>query len=67
MLGGPFAFGVPDTVGVTEIMPNLVVFSTRAGNIVALVGPDGALLVGTPNAASTEQISDILARRTKSP
>jgi cyclase len=67
VLVGHFAFGARDTVGVTEITPNLLVFSTTAGNVVASVGPDGALLVGTPTAASTEQISDILAGRTKSP
>ncbi|MGA8594020.1 MAG: hypothetical protein WB676_04690 [Bryobacteraceae bacterium] len=31
------------------------------------MGPDGAFLVGTPSAASTPQISSILAGRTKSP
>src|SRR6266576_1484118 len=67
VLVGHFGFGARVTVGVTEIAPNLLVFSTTAGNVVASVGPDGALLVGTPTAASTEQISDILAGRTKSP
>jgi cyclase len=67
LLVGRFAFGAQETVGVTEIAPNLLVFSTTGGNVVASVGPDGALLVGTPSAASTEQISDILAGRTKSP
>lgn len=55
------------TVGVTEITPNVVVFATRTGNVVALVGPDGALLIGTPSADSTEPISAELAKRTKSP
>ncbi|MGA7630460.1 MAG: hypothetical protein WCB11_06815 [Terriglobales bacterium] len=41
-------------------------FSTATGNVVASVGPDGALLVGTPSAASTPQISKILATRTSS-
>src|SRR6266700_3904106 len=36
-------------------------------NVVALVGPDGALLIGTPSADSTERISSELANRTKSP
>ena len=56
-----------ETLGITEITPNVVVFATRAGNVVALVGPDGALLIGTPSADSTERISGELARRTKSP
>jgi len=32
-----------EKVGVTEITPNVLVFSTTAGNVVACVGPDGAL------------------------
>lgn len=55
-----------ETVGLTEITPNVLVFATRTGNVVALVGPDGALLVGTPSADSTERISSELANRTKS-
>jgi len=55
------------TVTLTEITPNVLVFATTTGNVVASVGPDGALLIGTPAANSTEQISDILAKRTKSP
>jgi cyclase len=61
------ALAAQATVGVTEITPNLLVFSTTAGNVVASVGKDGAFLVGTPPAASTPQISAILAARTKSP
>lgn len=56
-----------EKVGVTEITPNVLVFATRTGNVVALVGPDGALLIGTPSADSTEPISGELAKRTKSP
>jgi cyclase len=55
-----------EKVGVTEISPGLLVFSTSAGNVVASVGPDGALLVGIPSTASTEQISNTLASRTRS-
>jgi cyclase len=61
------AFAVQETVGVTEITPNLLVFSTTDGNVVVSVGRDGAFLVGTPSSASTQQISDALAARTKSP
>ena len=56
-----------DTVGVTEITPSVLVFATRTGNTIALVGPDGALLTGTPSADSTARISSELANRTKSP
>ena len=56
-----------ETVGVTEVTPNMLVFATRTGNVIALVGPDGALLVGTPSADSTDRISGELAKRTKSP
>ena len=56
-----------EPVGFTEVTPNVLVFSTRAGNVVASVGPDGALLIGTPSADSTERIDSELAKRTKSP
>jgi hypothetical protein len=61
VLLGHCAFGAQqDAVGVTEITPTLFVFSTTAGNVVASVGPDGALLVGIPLAASTPRISSLL-------
>jgi hypothetical protein len=56
-----------EVVSVTEVTPQLLVFATTTGNVVASVGPDGALLIGTPPAASTPSISGILANRTKSP
>ncbi len=49
-----------------EITPQVLVFATTAGNVVASVGPDGALLVGTLPAASTPYISGVLTSRTKS-
>jgi cyclase len=55
-----------DKVTVTEITPHVLVFATTAGNVVASVGKDGALLVGTPSADSTARISSILAERTRS-
>ena len=61
------AVGAPDSVNVTEITPKLLVFSTAAGNVVASIGPDGALLVGTPTASSTLKISSIVAARTHCP
>jgi cyclase len=52
-------------VEVTEVGPNLLVFATSSGNVIASVGEDGVLLIGTPSAASTEEISKIVASRTK--
>lgn len=54
-------------VTVTEITPTVLVFATSTGNVVASVGPDGTLLVGTPSAASTRQIQHDLSQRTKNP
>lgn len=56
-----------ETVSVTEVTPTVLVFSTSTGNVVASVGPEGALLIGAPPAASTDRISAELANRTKSP
>lgn len=56
-----------ERVKVTEITPNVLVFATSTGNVVASVGPDGAVLVGTPSAASTPEIERILAQYTKNP
>jgi hypothetical protein len=63
---GNVALIAQSVVNVTEITPNLLIFSTTAGNVVASVGRDGAFLVGTPPAASTPEISRDLAARTKS-
>ena len=60
------AAGAEENVKVTEIASNVIVFSTSTGNVVASVGSDGALLVGTPSASSTQQINSILKSRTKS-
>jgi hypothetical protein len=65
-LMGRTAVGAEETIGVTEITPELLVFTTTAGNVVASVGQDGALLVGAPSTASTSYISKLLASRTKS-
>lgn len=56
-----------EQVGVTEVTPNVLVFATSNGNVVASVGPDGALLVGTPSAASTSYVNGIIGQHTKSP
>jgi hypothetical protein len=52
---------------VTEVSPSLLVFATDSGNVVASVGPEGAVLVGTPSVDSTPEIERVLASRTKSP
>jgi hypothetical protein len=65
-LTGKSAVSAQERVEVTEISANVLVFATNSGNVVASVGPDGALLVGTPSAASTVPINSILATRTKS-
>lgn len=56
-----------EIVGVTDVTPNVLVFSTSTGNVVASVGPDGALVIGAPPAASTDPIAAELAKRAKSP
>jgi cyclase len=66
-LMGRSTIGAQETASVTEITPQVLVFATTTGNVVASVGPDGALLVGTPPAASTPYISSVLANHTKSP
>jgi len=55
-----------EQVAVTEVTPNVLVFATSNGNVVASVGPDGALLVGTPTAASTPFVNSIIGQHTKS-
>lgn len=65
LVGEP-AFTAQNAAQIIENSPNLIVFATSSGNVVASVGPDGALLVGMPSMASTEEISTLLASRTKS-
>jgi cyclase len=55
-----------ERVGVTQITPTVFVFATSIGNVVASVGPDGALLVGTPSVHSTPRIESFLEQHTKS-
>jgi cyclase len=54
-------------VRVLEVAPGVLVLSTRAGNSIASVGPDGAVLVGVQTPATTRAIEAELARRTRSP
>lgn len=60
------AQGAVTTVSTEELTPNLLVFATTSGNVIASVGPDGALLVGTPSVSDTPTIERILEQRTKS-
>jgi cyclase len=55
-----------EEVRVTELSPTLLVLSTSTGNVLTSVGPDGALLLGTPSVSSTAQVANILEKRTKS-
>ncbi len=66
LLAGSVA-AAQETVDTTEVAPNVLLFATSSGNVVASVGPDGALLVGTPSAGSTPQIAKTLSERTQSP
>ena len=60
------SFATAEQVGLTDVTPNVVVFATGSGNVVASIGPDGALLIGTPSSDSTAEISNMLANRTHS-
>jgi|ERR1700730_2019293 len=61
-----FTIAAKEAVKMAEIAPNLLVFETVAGNVVVSVGPDGALLIGTPSKSSTARISSVLSGRTNS-
>jgi hypothetical protein len=55
-----------EQVSVTDVTPSVLVFATSSGNVVASVGPDGALLIGTPSTGSTDEIEKILRSKTSS-
>jgi hypothetical protein len=52
---------------VSEVATGVLVITTKAGNSIASVGPDGALVVGIQTPATTAAIDAELARRTRSP
>ena len=52
---------------ITEVKPDVIVFSTSSGNVIASVGSDGILILGVPAASDAEAIRTVLAKRTKSP
>jgi hypothetical protein len=66
LLGGP-AGAAAQVVTVQEPAPGVLVLTTFAGNSVASVGPDGAILAGVQSPATTAAIEAELARRTASP
>ena len=61
------AVGAAQQVIVQEPAPGVLVLTTFAGNSIASVGPDGAVLVGVQSPATTAAIEAELARRTTSP
>ena len=61
------AAGAAQSVRVAEAAPGVLVLTTRAGNSVASVGPDGAVVAGVQSPATTAAIEAELARRTRSP
>jgi cyclase len=65
-LGAMVSVMAREEVTVTEITPSLLVFATGSGNVVASVGRDGVLLIGTPSATSTPIINGILKQHTQS-
>jgi len=66
-LGGRRAATADEAVSNTEISPGVLLFQTSSGNVIASVGRDGAVLVGTPSAGSTAAIAKVLAGKTTSP
>lgn len=51
----------------TELSPGALLFATAAGNVVAVVTPEGAFVVGPLSLASTAGIQAALSPRTPSP
>jgi hypothetical protein len=67
LLAGLPAAASAQLVTVQEPAPGVLVLTTFAGNSIASVGPDGAVLVGVQSPATTAAIEAELARRTRSP
>ncbi len=55
------------SIPISSLGGNLYSVATTTGNVVVSVGPDGAFLVGTPDAPSTSLISEFVAQHTTSP
>ena len=67
VLIGAAAPAAAQNVTVQEIGPGVLVFTTPAGNSIASVGPDGAVVIGVQSPLTTAAIEAELARRTRSP
>lgn len=59
--------GARAQVAVAELAPGVLLFTTAAGNSIASVGPDGAVVIGIQTPAASAAIEAELARRTRSP
>jgi cyclase len=67
LLGSTAAPARAQAVAVQELAPGVLVLTTPAGNSIASVGPDGAVVVGVQSPLTTAGIEAELARRTRSP
>ena len=55
------------TLRITELKPDVIVFSTATGNVIASAGPDGVLVLGPVASSDTDAIHEVLAKGTSSP
>src|SRR5579859_872338 len=67
LAGSSLASAQNTALTITEIKPDVLVFSTSSGNVIASVGPDGFLVLGAPAASDTDAIREVLTKRTNSP
>ena len=67
LLAASASTSAAQSVTVQEPAPGVLVFTTPAGNSIASVGPDGAVVVGVQSPLTTAAIEAELARRTRSP
>ena len=63
----PVSLSAQQPAPVTELSPGALLFATAAGNVVAVVTPEGAFIAGPLSAASTAGIQAEISRRTRSP
>ena len=61
-----FASAQNTSFTITEIKPDVLVFSSSSGNVIASVGPDGFLVIGTPAASDADAVREVLIKRTNS-
>ncbi len=65
--GSTLGFAQDTTLRITELKPDVIVFSTATGNVIASAGPDGVLVLGPLASSDTDAIREELAKRTSSP